>query len=107
MAEMGVITRPVWPVIAGPGGPGLLDPFNPAGALLFDTSFGATPQDALAVFFSRELPELDWLADYVMDETVKTYAQDSEPHFDVDEEEEPHFEKRALTTTASDSGWDI
>ncbi len=106
MAESGVIAGPSWPVIAGPGSFGRVDPFNPADALLFDTSFGAAPADALALFFSRELPALDWLADYVMDETVKTYAQESEPSFEVEEEEELHFEKRALTTTDTDSGWD-
>jgi hypothetical protein len=105
-SEMGVIPRPAWPIIANPGSPGRLDPFNPAGAMLFDTSFGAIPADALDVFFSVELPNLDWLADYVMDETVKTYAQDNEPSFEVVEDEEIHFEKRALTTTESDSGWD-
>lgn len=105
-AEQGLIFRPVWPVIANTGGPGLLDPYNPAGALLFDSTFGATPADALAVFFAVELPGLDWLADYVMDDEVLAYGQDNEPSFEVKEEEEIHYEKRALTTTESDSGWD-
>ena len=105
-AEQSLITRPAWPIIANPGSPGLLDPHNPAGAMLFDTSFGAKPADALAIFFADELGSLDWLADYVMDETVKTYAMDDEPKFEVEEDEEIHFEKRALTTTESDSGWD-
>ena len=106
-AEQSLITQPAWPLIANMGSPGLLDPQNPAGALLFHTSFGTTPADALAVFFTDELPGLDWLADYVMDETVKAYARDDGPVFDVEEDEEIHFEKKALTTTDTDSGWDL
>ena len=105
-AEQGLTVRPTWPVIANRGSPGLMDPYNPAAALLFDTAFGVTPADALVVFFAEELPTLDWLADYVMDEEVRGFGQDDGPSFDLKEEEEIHYEKRALTTTESDTGWD-
>ena len=41
-----------------------------------------------------------------MDDEVLTFGQDNEPSFSIEEEEEVHYEKRALTTTESDSGWD-
>jgi hypothetical protein len=106
-SEAGVVLVSAWPVMARLGSPGRLDPYNPTGALLFDSSRVSLRGDALAAFFSSELDALDWLTDYLMDESVLVCEQDSGPSFSLEEVEEIHFEKKALTTTDTDTGWDI
>ncbi len=96
-----------WPVIAQLGGPGWLDPCDPAGALIFDTAAGGLRGDALARFFAQEVDGLDWLADYMMDEAVFEDEQHNGPRFSMEEEPQEEYEKKALTTTDTDSGWDI
>jgi hypothetical protein len=96
-----------WPVIAGLNGPGRLDPYNPAAALIFETAAGGLRGDALARFFDSELGGLDWLTDYMMSTEVFENDQDTGPSFAVEAEPEEEYEKKALTTIDSDSGWDI
>ncbi len=96
-----------WPVIAGLNGPGRLDPYDPAAALIFDTSSGGWCADALARFFDDELGGLDWLTDYMMSTEVFENDQDDGPSFAVEAEPEEEYEKKALTIIDSDAGWDI
>ena len=102
-----VVRSGAWPAMAGSGGPGRLDPNDPAGALIFDTARGELHGDALARFFASELDELDWLADYLMDTSALHNEQEGGPCFDVEAEPEEEYERKALTTTDTDSGWDI
>ncbi len=105
---MAPVRMVAWPVIARLGGPGRIDPYNPAGALLFQTGKDGLANDAVAVFFGRDMDTLDWLADYLMDVSLleKTDAEKG-PSFAVEEEVEEHFDKKVLTTTDTDAGWDI
>jgi len=96
-----------WPPIDAPGGPGRLDPRDPAAALIFDTAQGRLRGDPLRIFFAAELSELDWLNDYMMDPSAFENEQDEGPNFTVEPEAEEHYDKKALTTTETDSGWDI
>ena len=90
------------------GGPGRLDPYNPADALLFDTAQAGLNGDAVALFFGVEMDALDWLADYLMDESILACRLDKDLSFTVEEEEpEEHYDKKALTTTESDPGWSL
>ena len=107
-SEACVVGFEAWPVMARLGSPGRLDPYNPTGALLFDSSRVSLRGDALAAFFSSELESLDWLTDYLMDDSVLACEQDRGPSFTLeDEHEEEHYDKKAITTTESDTGWDI
>jgi hypothetical protein len=105
--SIGLVRPEAWPVIAAVGGPGRLDPFNPASAMIFDTASGTLRGDALARFFASEIDGLDWLQDYLMDASVLICEQDRGPSFEVEPEPEEEYEKKALTTTDTDSGWDI
>jgi hypothetical protein len=104
---IGLVQTGAWPVIAGKGGPGRLDPFNPAAAMIFDTAAGTLRGDALVRFFANELAALDWLQDYLMDDSVLLCEQDHGPSFEVEQEAEEEYDKKALTTTDTDAGWDI
>ncbi len=106
-ASSGLVRREAWPVIAAVGGPGRLDPFNPASAMIFDTAAGTLKGDAIQLFFASELGTLDWLQDYLMDSSVLICEQDHGPSFEVEPEPEEEYEKKALTTTDTDPGWDI
>ena len=107
-SETGQIGAGAWPAMTRYGSPGRLDPYNPTGALLFDTSEGALHGDAIDLFFAQEIEALDWLTDYLMDDSVLACEQDRGPSFSLEPEpEDEHYDKKALTTTDSDSGWDI
>ena len=73
--------------------------------------FAAAPAglggDALAVFLHQEMPRLEWFSDYMMQAAPFEDEVNDSPSFEVIEEEEPHFDKKVLTTTETDSGWDI
>jgi hypothetical protein len=105
--SIGLVRPEAWPVIAAVGGPGRLDPFNPASAMIFDTASGTLRGDALAWFFASEIKGLDWLQDYLMDASVLLCEQDHGPSFEVEPEPEEEYEKKALTMTDTDPGWDI
>ena len=96
-----------WPAICGLDGPGRLDPYDPARALIFDAASGALAGDALARFFACELSGLDWLTDYMMSTEVFENDQDDGPSFTVEAEPEEEYEKKALVLIDSDAGWDI
>jgi hypothetical protein len=96
-----------WPVMAGCGGPGALDPFNPADAMIFETAGRSLSGDALAVFFAEEMDALDWLNDYLMDASGLHSEQEHGPSFEVEAEIEEEYERKVLTTTETDAGWDI
>jgi hypothetical protein len=107
-SEACVVRAGAWPVVARLGGPGRLDPYNPTSALLFDSSLACFRGDPLAAFFDSEVEALDWLTDYLMDDSILACEQDRGPNFSLEEEDvEEHYEKKALTTTESDTGWDI
>ena len=98
----------IWPVIGRTGIPGRLDPLNPAGALIFDTSAGDWSSDAVSRFFAAEMGRLDWLADYMMQDSGVLGEEDDEPDFGQEPDtDDDQYDKKALTTTATDSGWDI
>jgi hypothetical protein len=106
-AAGGLVPLEAWPVIAAVGGPGRLDPYNQAAAMIFDTASGTLRGDPLARFFASEIDGLDWLRDYLMDGSVLFSEQDDGPSFEVAPEPEEEYEKKALTTTDTDPGWDI
>ena len=101
-----IVWSETWPAIAR-GGPGRLDPYDPARSLIFDTAHDGLQSDALALFFATEIEALDWLTDYMMDAGVLDNEQEGGPRFEVEAEAEEEYEKKALTTTETDSGWDI
>jgi hypothetical protein len=106
-SEIGLVGAGRWPMILALGGPGRLDPYDQAGALIFDTAKGGLRADALTVFFATEAAALDWLADYMMDDTILELGRETGPSFEVHIEPDEEYERKALTTTETDSGWDI
>jgi hypothetical protein len=92
--------------VAQYGGPGRLDPYNPAHAFLFETAKSGLNGDALALFFGYEAAALDWLADYKMDDSILACRLEKVLEFTVEEEEaEEHYDKKSITTTEADTGW--
>ena len=96
-----------WPAVLGLNGPGRLNPFDPAAALIFDAASGILRGDALARFLDSELVSLDWLADYMMSTDVFEADEETGPSFDVEPDAIEEYEKKALATIEADSGWDI
>jgi hypothetical protein len=104
----GSVAAETWPMIGRTGIPGRLDPLDPAGALIFDTSGGAGSSDAVARFFAVEIGALDWLADFMMEDRGVLGEEYEEPEFGQEPDtDDDQYDKKALTTTATDSGWDL
>lgn len=91
---------------AGTVWPGLFDPMDPARAMLFDAS-GQHLGDPMTQFYSRDVQAMDWLADFLLDDSLLDLRLDTGPSFEVEEDPDAEnvYDRNALVTTESDPGW--
>jgi hypothetical protein len=90
-------------------GPGSLDEHNPQDALIFDAGKHSLRGEPLADFYAREIWEMDWARDYLMDMEVVEMASEFDGFAEISSLaemiEEEVYNKADLTTIESDSGW--
>ena len=86
-------------------GPGNLRDDDVPMALIFDAGKNSGAADALTRFYAEDVPALDWLRDYVMDDDLMSLSDDADDEFGAHEEPEEIYNKADLTQIQSDGDW--
>jgi hypothetical protein len=87
-------------------GPGWLGRDGAASLMIFDAGEDCRSRDMVARFFGEEIDALQWVEDYLADrDMLNMMARLEELPFGEEEEEEEVYDRKAVVTTESDSGW--